>query len=370
MTRKEYEEAIERLNYLTKKYDEGCPEVSDEEWDKLYFACEQYEKETGYADPKSPINTVQFDIKTALKKVTHQGQPMLSLDKTKDINVLTDWVGEEECVVMAKMDGLTLRVTYEEGKLVGAETRGNGIVGEDILHNAMVIPSIPKAISTKKKTVIDGEIICKYDDFEEFSTMYKNPRNFASGSIRLLDSNECSRRNLTFVAWDSITDEANFLDKLATIEKLGFIVVPYEVVEVNNIEAQQERMRKACADLNYPIDGLVYRINNTKVWLSKGKTDHAFQGSFAFKFYDEMYETTLLEIEWSMGRTGVITPVAIFEPVEIDGTIVQRASLHNLSIMRETLGTPYVGQKIWVFKANMIIPQIGKAEKMEDIDNA
>ena len=363
MTKEQYTEAIERLNYLTLKYDEGTPEVSDKEWDDLYFACCEYEQATGDIDPKSPSATIQFDVINSLKKVTHN-HPMLSLDKTKDINVLIRWLTYES-VVMAKMDGLTCSLCYEDGKLVSAETRGNGTVGEDILHNAKVIPSIPKTIPTKERTIIDGEVICKYDDFEEFSDMYKNPRNFASGSIRLMDANECAKRHLTFVAWDEISSNFNFLMKLQHLKEMGFIVVPFAKVDIENLTEQQEKMRQKCADLNYPIDGLVYRINDDKIWKAQGKTDHAFQGSYAFKFYDEMFETSLIDIFWSMGRTGVLTPVARFEPVEIEGTTVQNASLHNISIMKETLGTAYAGQKVKVFKANMIIPQIGEAEHEE-----
>ena len=365
MTSKEYAEAVERLNYLTKKYDEGCPEVSDKEWDDLYFRCCEYERETGDIDPDSPTAQVNFDVVSTLKKVTHN-HPMLSLDKTKDIKVLTAWVRKFVfCIVMAKMDGLTCSLCYENGKLVSAETRGNGIVGEDILHNAKVMDSIPKTIPTKERTIIDGEVICKYDDFEEFSGEYKNPRNFASGSIRLLDSQACAGRGLTFVAWDLISSDANFNEKLKTLADLGFIVVPYEVVvDPDNLEEQQERLRKTCADLQYPIDGLVYRINDDATWKAQGKTDHAFQGSYAFKFYEEEYPTELINILWSIGRTGILTPVAQFKPVEIDGSTVQNASLHNISILRETLGDmPYVGQNVQVFRANMIIPQIARADR-------
>ena len=365
MTKEQYTEAIERLNYLTLKYDEGTPEVSDKEWDDLYFACCEYEQATGDIDPKSPSATIQFDVINSLKKVTHN-HPMLSLDKTKDINVLIRWLTYES-VVMAKMDGLTCSLCYEDGKLVSAETRGNGTVGEDILHNAKVIPSIPKTIPTKERTIIDGEVICKYDDFEEFSDMYKNPRNFASGSIRLMDANECAKRHLTFVAWDEISSNFNFLMKLQHLKEMGFIVVPFAKVDMENLIEQQETMRQKCADLNYPIDGLVYRINDDKIWKAQGKTDHAFQGSYAFKFYDEEYETELVDIEWSMGRTGIITPVAIFKPVEMDGAIIQKASLHNLTIMKEILGEhPYQGQKLWVFRANMVIPQVSRAVKYEE----
>lgn len=362
-TVEEYKKAVDELNYYTQKYDEGNPEITDEEWDDIYFAVKSYEEETGTIAENSPTNKVNYDVVTSLKKVTHS-HPMLSLDKTKDTNLMKKWVGTNKCIVMAKLDGLTCSITYKNGKLVSAETRGNGIVGEDITHNAMVIPSIPKTICTTEETVvIDGEVICKYDDFEDFSDMYKNPRNFASGSVRLMDANECAKRKLTFVAWDIISSKVDFIDKLNLLYQYGMTVVPFEFVDTSDFDNQIERMRKLCASCQYPIDGLVYRINNQNDWDAKGRTDHHFAGSMALKFYDELFETELTGITWSVGKTGVITPVATFKPVEIDGTTVKNASLHNLSIMKELLGNPYIGQKIWVFKANQIIPQVAKAEK-------
>jgi len=363
MTKAEYIANIEKLNYYTEKYDAGTPEISDEAWDQLYFECQAFEEESGYVDPNSPTSTVQFSLQTSLKKVTHN-HPMLSLDKTKDPAILKKWIGSNKTICMLKMDGLTCSIKYENGKLVSAETRGNGEVGEDITENAKRLPSIPKTIPTTDTVIIDGEVICKYDDFEEFSEAFKNPRNFASGSIRLQDPNECEKRKLTFVAWDLISSDADFLEKLDIMKSLGFIIVDFEETDLDNLESQQERMVQTAANHKYPYDGLVYRINDQKIWLSKGKTEHAFQGSYAFKLYDQLYETELLGITWSVGKTGTITPVANFKPVIIDGTTVQNASMHNLTIMRELLGdNPHVGQKIWIIKANCIIPQVVKAEK-------
>ena len=362
MNRAEYIENVRKLNYYTKKYDEGNPEISDEEWDNLYFDCIAFETESGYIDANSPSATVQYDVTNSLKKVTHN-HPMLSLEKTKDINIIRKWL-KHDSMVMAKMDGLTCSLAYKNGKLVSAETRGNGKIGEDITANAMTLSSIPKTIPNKNDVVIDGEVICKYNDFEEFSDSFKNPRNFAAGSIRLLDSKECAKRKLTFVAWDIISSTDNFDVKLKTLGDYGFIVVPNAVANIENLENQQTEIRQLCAKLSYPIDGLVYRIIDNSIWQSKGKNEHSFLGSFAFKCYDEEYETELIDITWSVGKSGVVTPVANFKPVIIDGTTVQNASLHNISIMKEILGNPYVGQKIWVIKANCIIPQIVKAEKV------
>lgn len=363
MTREEYTKNIELLNEYTRLYDLGTPAITDEAWDSLYFDCQAFEEETGYIDLKSPTSSVQYDVQNALKKVTHN-HPMLSLDKTKDPAVLKKWIGNLDTIVMLKMDGLTCSIKYVDGKFVSAETRGNGQIGEDITENAKRLPSIPMTIPATGTVIVDGEVICKYDDFEEFSDSFKNPRNFASGSIRLQDADECEKRKLTFVAWDLISSDANFNDKLSEMEKLGFIVVEYEATSIEHLEEQQELLKQRAASKNYPIDGLVYRINDTQIWISKGKTDHAFQGSFAFKFYDQLFETELIGIDWTVGKTGTITPTAMFKPVKIDGTTVQRACIHNISIMRELLGdTPHVGQKIWIIKANCIIPQVVKADK-------
>ena len=365
MTREEYIANIEKLNYYTKKYDEGKPEISDEAWDDLYFDCKMYEDETGYIDPKSPTSTIQYDATNSLKKVTHD-HLMLSLSKTKDNNVMKAWCAKRKSKVltMFKMDGLTCSLRYENGKLVSGQTRGNGRVGEDITENVKRLPSVPKTIPNKETLVVDGEVICKYDDFENFSDMYKNPRNFASGSIRLDNPDECEKRMLTFVAWDKITGEENLDVKLKQLQALNFIVVDWEYADLDNLVEQQERMRQKAATKKYPIDGLVYKINDYNEYMAEGVNEHDFAGGKAFKFYDELFETKLTGITWSVGRSGAITPVATFEPVIIDGTTVQNASLHNISIMKEILGNePFIGQKVWIIKANCIIPQVVKAEK-------
>ena len=355
---------IEKLNYYTKLYDEGKPEISDQEWDDMYFELQKLENETGIYYGDSPTQNVNFQVVNQLNKVTHN-HLMLSLDKTKDKNVIKSFIGNKTHLAMAKMDGLTCSLRYLDGKLVSAETRGNGIVGEDILHNALQVKNIPHRIDFKDELIIDGEIICTYNDFKEFEAEYKNPRNFASGSIRLLDSKESAMRKLTFVAWDvvkGLEDIETLSSKLIMLKyNLNFTIVPY--ICDSDIENSISYITEKSKKLSYPIDGLVFKYNLCTDYLAAGRTDHHFKGGMAYKFYDEEYETTLLDVEWTMGRTGVLTPVAIFEPVEIDGTEVSRASLHNVSVMAETLGQPYKGQKIKVFKANMIIPQVSWAEK-------
>ena len=370
---------INKLNYYTKKYDEGNPEIGDKEWDDMYFDLQELESWTGLYFEDSPTQKVIFQEVSKLNKVEHN-HPMLSLDKTKSVDAVKSFLGNKDFICMAKMDGLTCSLRYLDGKLVSAETRGNGQVGEDILHNALVVKNIPKRINYQNELIVDGEIICTYKDFEPFAAEYKNPRNFASGSIRLLNSSECAKRNLTFVAWDIVKgfneekENSKLLtgyyseklsDKLLEADALGFTIVPFEVnlSEYKNIEQIMEVVKKSSS--MFPIDGLVFKYNNCDEYIAAGKTDHHFKGGLAYKFYDEEYETTLLDIEWTMGRTGVLTPVAILNPIDIEGTEVSRASLHNISIMEELLKyAPFKGQKVYVYKANMIIPQISRSEEL------
>lgn len=363
------QELVDKLNYYTKLYDEGHPAISDKEWDDMYFRLQNLETLYNIYLSDSPTQNVNYQVVNKLNKVKHN-HPMLSLDKTKSINVIKSFLENKDFICMAKMDGLTCSLRYLDGKLVSAETRGNGIEGEDILHNALQVKNIPNKINFKKELIIDGEIICTYEDFKYYEDEYKNPRNFASGSIRLLDSKESAMRRLTFVVWDCIKgfDEDRLSSKLLKADELGFTIVPFEInlPEYETIEQIMEIVKKSSSI--YPIDGLVFKYDNCDEYIAAGKTDHHFKGGLAYKFYDEEYETTLKNIEWSMGRTGVLTPVAIFEPIDIDGTEVSRANLFNLSVARETLhGTQYrlgwKGQKINVFKANQIIPQLSWSEE-------
>lgn len=369
---KKVEDLVKYLNETTRLYDEGNPVISDAEWDEAYFKLVQLEKETGIILNNSPTQVINYEVVNNLKKVEHSHK-MLSLNKTKEINDVLNFLGEkEDYLIMLKMDGLTCSLTYEDGKLVQAETRGNGLIGEDILHNARVISNIPKQIPYKDKFVIDGEIICKYDDFELISSEYKNSRNFAAGSIRLLDSKECAKRRLTFIAWEVIegfSKKNSLFDKFKEIHQFGFDVVPHMLVwrdeptTYNFLEEKIQEFKIYAQELNYPIDGIVFKFND--VFFSKllGETAHHFKNAIAYKFYDEEYKTELIDIEWTMGRTGILTPVAHFHPVEIDGCTVERASLHNISIMEELSGGfERVGDKLFIFKANQIIPQVSSWE--------
>ncbi len=361
---------IAYLNVNTELYDKGTPIISDREWDDAYFQLVKLEEETNVVLPNSPTSKISYTVMNELNKVIHN-HPMLSLEKTKSLDAIQSFIGDKPFIAMCKMDGLTCTLRYLDGKLVSAETRGNGEEGEDILHNAQVVKSIPKIINYKEELIIDGEIICTYKDFEEFSDSYKNPRNFASGSIRLLDNRECQKRRLTFVAWEVIKGLEEFellSQKLDIIENYGFIKVP----KVTNVlfpkinEELIDWLQTYAHNLSFPIDGVVFKFDNVAYGKTLGQTAHHFKNAMAFKFYDETYETNLIDIEWTMGRTGILTPVAIFNPIDIEGSEVSRASLHNISIMLELLGVPYKNQKLQIYKANMIIPQVYSAEKAHD----
>lgn len=351
---------IDLLNKATKAYDEGHPIMSDKEWDNLYFSIKSQADSQG----------INYQVVSELKKVEHN-HPMLSLDKTKDIEVLKSFIGDREYVIMPKYDGLSCSLLYKKGKLVRAETRGNGQVGEDITHNAMVIPSIPKIINDKsEEVIIDGEILCRQNVFENnFADQYSNARNFTAGSIRLLDPKECERRGLEFWAWALIKSDYKTSSFNANLHHLflnGFYETAIIPDKTKSLEGCIEIIKSWAAYYFIPIDGVVVRYDDEEYSASLGNTAHHPRGALAFKFYDEIYSSRLLDIEWTMGRLGTLTPVAVFEPIEIEGAVVSRANLHNISIMNELLGDkPYQGQPIEVYRSNMIIPQIYSADKSE-----
>lgn len=364
-------ELIQKLNYYNKLYDEGRPEITDKEYDDLYFELESLEKETGLIFGNSPTQHIDFKIVNQLNKVEHN-HPMLSLDKTKNLEEVLDFMDNKDCVGMAKMDGLTCSLHYIDGKLISAETRGDGTIGEDILNNIKFVKGVPIELDNKDELIIDGEVICTYEDFESFNSDYKNPRNFASGSIRLLDSQESAQRKLTFVAWDCIKglDVPTLNEKLVALTRLGFLPVPWLNTTSNFTIDKLEHMIYLLKDWaqseSYPIDGIVFKYNDCAYYDSLGYTGHHFKGGLAYKFYDEEYESKLRNIEWSMGKTGQITPVAIFDEIDDGESLVTRASLHNLNIINQILDHPYCGQDIKVIKANQIIPQIIWGDKRND----
>ena len=349
-------ELTELLNKASDSYyNTGDTIMEDREYDSLLEELRSLEQETGFVMMASPTHKVGYEVKSELQKVAHN-HPMLSLAKTKDWNEFIRYFGNKDVIGMLKMDGLTCSLRYVNGELVSAETRGNGEIGEDIFHNIKTVKTVPQKIPYKDELIVDGEIICTYEDFEPFSTEYKNPRNFASGSIRLLDSNECAKRPLTFVAWNVIKgfdNENSFLRKLVLIDELGFTVVPW--TSSFDWDAKEFLVNKA-KKLGYPIDGLVGRFDDIKYGEGLGATSHHSNAAYAFKFGDETYETVLRDVEWNTTRTGIIAPVAVFDEVDLDGALTTRATLHNLSIIEQLeLG---IGDTITVYRSNMVIPKI------------
>ncbi len=366
----------ERIKELTKMlneyrnayYNESESIISDYEYDKLYDELEKLENETGLSFANSPTKTVGFQVKSELEKIKHS-HPMLSLDKTKSVDDLRKFAGDKDCILSLKMDGLTCLLTYENGGLVQAETRGNGDIGELITHNANVFENIPLTIEYKGHFEIEGEAIITYDDFEKINKVlpedkkYKNPRNLVSGSVRQLDNRIAAQRHIKFVAWKVPTEVCSnsFLNRLKYAKELGFEIVPLftysgKSSDKENLPKMIESLKTKAHNYGYPIDGLVMTYNDIQYGESLGLTGHHPRHSVAYKFYDEEFETTLKNIEWTMGKSGCLTPTAVFEPVEIDGTIVERASLHNMSIFKD-LELSH-GDTITVFKANQIIPQV------------
>ena len=361
---KRMKQLIQLLNDWTNKYDAGYPVVSDIEWDKNYFELKALEEETGICLMGSPTQNIHYEFKTSLTKVKHN-HPMLSLDKTKDWQEFIEYFENKDVVGMPKLDGLTVSLAYENGKIISAETRGDGEIGEDVTHNILTVQGVPYIIPYKERLIIDGEIICTDKDFEPFKEEYKNNRNFASGSIRLLNANECRKRKLTFVVWNVVEGlESTVIKNFTTLKKLGFTVPPW--TSSFDWDAR-DFLVNSCKELGYPIDGLVGRFNDIEYGTSLGSTSHHARAAYAFKFSDAEVDTELLDIEWGMGRTGVLTPVAIFEPVELEGTTVSRASLHNISVMNSLWKDNwYKGLTVTVFKSNQIIPQISKVTKEEE----
>ena len=363
-------ELIKLLNEASKAYYQFDEEImSNYEYDTLYDELVALEKETGLILSGSPTQKVGYEILSSLPKEKH-AEPMLSLDKTKDVGVLADWLSDKEGVLSWKMDGLTVVLTYENGELVKAVTRGNGEIGEVITNNAKVFANIPNKIPDNNTLVIRGEAVITYTDFErinetieDVAAKYKNPRNLCSGSVRQLNNKVTAQRNVHFFAFYLMDTGNPEIDKTINtkfdyLAKLGFDVVEHFTVNAGNIADHVAMFADKIAQNDFPSDGLVALYDDIAYGESLGRTAKFPRNAFAFKWKDEIRETVLKEIEWSPSRTGLINPVAIFEPVELEGTTVSRASVHNISILKELeLG---IGDKIQVYKANMIIPQIAE----------
>ena len=366
-TVKEMKDLAQTLNHAAKVYYQGQDEVmSNFEYDRLYDRLVQLEKETGVILAGSPTQKVGYEVLGELPKERHQSQ-MLSLDKTKEVGQLIEWLDGKEGLLSWKMDGLTVVLTYENGELVKAVTRGNGQVGEVITNNARVFQNIPLAIPHKGRVVLRGEAVIPYSEFERINRelpeeeQYKNPRNLCSGSVRQLNNEITAKRHVNFFAFALVTAEgADFENsqekKSLFLMEQGFDVVEYRRVNAENIADTVAWFSDKISSNDFPSDGLVLLYDDIAYGESLGATAKFPRNAIAFKWADEIAETTLKEVEWSASRTGLINPVAVFEPVELEGTTVSRASVHNVSIVKQlALG---IGDTIQVYKANMIIPQI------------
>lgn len=351
---------VRELNATSEAYyNSDQPIMSDYEFDCKLDELKRWEEETGIVLSNSPTQNVGYDVMSKLEKSTHS-HPMLSLDKTKSIDDLVKFSNGRDCVISLKMDGLTVLNTYEKGTLQKSETRGNGEIGEIITHNAKVFDNFPINIPFDRKFEIEGEAIITKNDFERINTNgeYKTCRNLASGSVRQLDSKIAKDRHVHFVAWKVPFGLTTYTEEFRIAKDYGFEVVPYVTYNSNtdDINEKIEQLKAITNEKSYPIDGLVISYNNVEYGKSLGMTGHHPKHSLAFKFYDEESVSTLKDIEWRMGKTGNLTPVAIFEPIEIDNTTVERASLHNVTILKDLeLG---IGDEITVVKCNQIIPQI------------
>lgn len=351
---------VKELNTASKTYYNGNkPIMSDYEFDCKFDELKKWEEETGIVLSNSPTQNVGYDVVSNLEKTTHS-HPMLSLDKTKSVDDLIKFSSGKDCVISLKMDGLTVLNTYENGKLQKSETRGNGEVGEVITHNAKVFEDFPINIPFDRRFEIEGEAIITKDDFEHINTSgeYKTCRNLASGSVRQLDSRIAKDRHVHFITWKVPFGFTTYIDGFRIAKGYGFEVVPYVTYNSNtdDINKKIEQLKAVAEEKSYPIDGLVISYNDVEYGKSLGMTGHHPKHSLAFKFYDEEAVTILQDIKWGMGKTGQLTPVGIFNEVQLDNTTVNKASLHNVSILKELqLG---IGDEITVYKANQIIPQV------------
>ena len=363
-------ELVSLLNKASRAYYQEAQEImSNYEYDRLYDELKELEDELGITLSNSPTVNVGYEVVSELPKERHES-PMLSLDKTKEVEELKNFVGDQKVLMSWKMDGLTVVLTYRDGKLYKAVTRGNGEVGEVITNNAKVFKNVPVQIAYQGELILRGEAVIGYKDFEKINqeiedvdARYKNPRNLCSGSVRQLNNQITAKRNVMFYAFTLVqADGVDFQNSRACqmewLKSQGFTTVEYYMVTRDTVEDEVTKFSSKISENDFPSDGLVLTYDDIAYGRSLGRTAKFPRDSFAFKWQDEIRETVLREIEWSPSRTGLINPVAIFDPVELEGTTVSRASVHNISIMEELeLG---IGDRIEVYKANMIIPQIAE----------
>lgn len=368
MTKNQIINRVEELNKASEAYyNTGQPIMSDAEFDNKLEELRQWEEETGIVLSNSPTHNVGYSVADELKEVEHN-HPMLSLDKTKSVDELIEFIGDKDCFLSVKADGLTTSLHYINGKLIGAETRGDGVRGTECLQNVLTMKNVPKEIPYKDELIIDGETIIGWDTFRKINDKlpedkkYKHPRNLVSGSLQLLDSKEAASRNMRFVAWRVIKgfEHKTPSEDLFKAKDIGFEIIP--ILKSPRINQKEElvillnQIRESANSHNIPYDGAVMAVDDYKIAESMGRTDKFFRHSMAYKYEDELFETVLTDIEWNTSKTGLINPVAIFEPVDLNGAITTRATLHNITYIKDMmLG---IGDRIRVYRSNMVIPKV------------
>lgn len=354
-------------------YNTGKPIMTDEQFDARLRDLQEFEEETGIVFSHSPTQRVGAKVLNELTEVTHT-YPMLSLDKCHSVDELLKFINNKETVASIKLDGLTCRLTYKDGLLVRAETRGDGVVGSDITEHIKQFPNVPFKIRKEGIYIIDGEVIITKQDFDEINedNEYKNPRNLAAGTLSALDTSLVTKRRLRFLGWDVIEGGTNSLKvNLNEAKELSFDVVPFwfngnsaNALNPKNLQSNIDYVFDYAEEFGFPCDGVVFKFDDIEYGKSLGKTEHHLKNGIAYKREDDTHKTKLIDIDWTMGKTGTLTPTAIFEPVEIDGTTVERASVHNISILTKL--DLHIGDTIEVFKANAIIPQIKRNVSAEE----
>jgi DNA ligase (NAD+) len=369
MDKSEATALIKELNKASEAYyNTGHPIMSDYDFDKKIDMLKKWEEESGIVMADSPTHKIGYIVSDELKEVTHN-HPMLSLDKTKSASELADFVGNNECILSVKCDGLTTSLRYANGKLVSAETRGNGLKGFDCLQNVLTMNNVPKEIPYKDNLIIDGESIVGWDTFRRIndsildeSKKYKHPRNLASGSLGLLDSKEAASRNMRFVAWRVIKgfEHKSVYSDLKRAESNGFEVVPMwfysNKLGKEMLSIMLDQLKEKAESENIPYDGAVMAVDDYSLAESMGRTDKFFRHSISYKYEDDLFDTVLTDIEWNTSKTGLINPVAIFKPVDLNGAVTTRATLHNITYIKDMmLG---IGDRIRIYRSNMVIPKV------------
>lgn len=366
---------VRELNRASEAYyNTGQPIMSDYEFDIKIEELKQWEEETGIVLSNSPTHNVGATVLDNIKEVTHK-TPMLSLEKCHSTEEIIKFANNHNLVASVKLDGLTVRLTYKNGNLVLAESRGNGVVGSDVTEHVKQFTNVPLHINKEGTYIIDGEALIKLDDFAEINKNgeYKNSRNLAAGTLSSLDTSVVKDRKLSWYAWEVVEgakESKSFTFSLIEAEELGLDVVPNANLGYSEMDIEEviEYCFDKAKEYNLPQDGVVFKFDNVEYGKSLGNTSHHFRNGIAYKVFNDSVETILKDIEWSCGKTGILTPVAIFNTVDIDGSEVSRASLHNISIMEEIMDSPWIGQKIGIYKANLIIPAVRWAEQ-SDYDN-